>query len=93
MANAPLSVEPGKPPSLMTPPSLHSVAIWACAEPVASPNRQTAAKMASPNEFQCDMSFPQTCNCAEVRTLNQPCATANAQFAAALRLRDLIAAL
>jgi hypothetical protein len=36
------------------------------------------------NDFQCDMSFPQTCNRAEVRALNQRCATANAQSPLAL---------
>jgi hypothetical protein len=43
-------------------PLLHSVAHmapgehWANAEPVASPSRQTTAKVARPNDFQCDIS-------------------------------------
>src|ERR1700722_600051 len=59
MLTALLDVEPGKPPSLTTLPSLHSVAHglhWAGAEPAVPPSRQTTAKRASPDAFQCDMS-------------------------------------
>jgi hypothetical protein len=47
--------------------SLH----WACAEPMVLTSRQTAATMARPDDFQCDMSPPKICSGAEVRALNQ----------------------
>jgi hypothetical protein len=41
----------------------------ACAEPVASPSKQDAAKMASPNDFQYDMNLPPTYKALKSRAL------------------------
>ncbi len=57
-----LYVAAGRPPRLTGPPPLHSTAQpslhWARAKPMLPLSRQIAAKMASPNDFQYDMSAP-----------------------------------
>src|SRR5271154_6321634 len=62
---ATLSMDPGKPPKLMMPPPLHSVAHWtkeeeglhwACAEPAVPTREQPTATIANPSVLQIGIS-------------------------------------